>query len=414
MRMLYSPWGWSPAFLISLIGGVTTSSAWGQSIIPESDIPKLDILDPVATSASILINPVPPSSAIQQTVQQAYLEHFDPADIPYIPYLAAPENLNPGLYIPPEPEPEPEPPEPEPEPLEPTTDEDPFIPVWEVDGLTVNFSDDFSNFGQNNRFFEPTITGVLPNSDRLSVTTGFNSFIQPDVASVHNIPIKVAWTRKMGDFTTTLGGGVDLFNRLPIEINLDASTSVPVWKQATLSFFVEHETYKFNATTLNNQIKYWRYGPNLFWQIAPDLSFFSLVRWGHYNDGNLEQQSFSRLEKTFGDFSLAANVFNWSYQENLESASGYFSPADFLVANGEVAWKDQVFDWLDCRVAASWGRQRLAGQWTSAYSYGGKCSVQVLDTLAIDLGYAFSNVVSQTGGSAFNNRSITGQIRAQF
>ena len=252
--MLYSSWGWSPAFLISLIGWVTTSSAWGQTIIPEADIPKLDILEPVATSASVLINPGPPSSAMQQTVQQAYLETFNEIDSPHIPYLAAPENLNPGLYIPPEPEPEPEPPEPEPEPLEPTTDEDPFIPVWEVDGLTVNFSDDFSNFGQNNRFFEPTIMGVLPNGDRLSVTTGFNSFIQPDIASVHNIPIKVAWTRKMGDFTTTLGGGVDLFNRLPIEINLDASTSVPVWKQATLSFFVEHKTYKFNATTLNNQI----------------------------------------------------------------------------------------------------------------------------------------------------------------
>ena len=269
-------------------------------------------------------------------------------------------------------------------------------------------------FGQGNRFIEPTVTGILPNGDRLTFITGLNTFTQPDIDPVINVPMRTTWTRTIGEFTTTLGGGVDLFDQLPIAINIDVSTSVPLGNQATLSFFIEHGPYKFNATTLNNQITSWRYGPNLYWQISPNLSFFSLVRWGRYNDGNREQQSFSRLEETFGDFSVAANLFNWRYREDAESTSGYFSPADFLVTNGEIAWNGEIFDWLDCRLSASWGQQRLAGEWTSAYSYNSRCTFQVSDTLEVDLGYAFSNVASQTGDSAFNNRSITGQIRARF
>ena len=410
MRILYFPWSWYSILFMGLFGLATTSSASAQSVMSKSDITK-----PMAASASPLVIPAIPTS-MQETVRQAYNKTTPETDRPTIFHLAAPENLNPGLYIPP-PLPEPLPLEPlPPEPVTPAplAEEVPFVPIWEVDGLTVDFSDDFSNFDQGNRFIEPTVTGVLPNGDRLGFTTGLNTFIQPDVDSVVNIPLRTAWTREMGDFTTTLGGGVDFFDQLPPAINIDANTSVPLGNQATLSFFVEHGPYKFNATTLNNQITSWRYGPNLYWQIAPNVSFFSLVRWGRYNDGNREQQSFSRLETTLGDFSVAANVFNWRYRENAEATSGYFSPADFLVVNGEIAWNGEVFDWLDCRLAASWGQQRLAGAWTSAYSYNTQCTLPISDTVEVDLGYAFSNVISQTGGSAFNNRAITGQVRAEF
>ncbi len=337
-------------------------------------------------------------------------------------YLAAPENLNPGLYIPPPVEslPAPSPPEPvdlesvtpDPEAVEST--ESPVVPTWEVDGLTVNLSDDFSNFDQGNRIIEPTVTGTLPNGDSLAITTGFNRYAQPDVDTVFNVPLKAAWTGEMGDFTTTLGGGVDLFNQLPLAINFNANTSIPIGKKATLSFFVDYEPYKFNATTINNQIKAWRYGPNLYWQITPDMYLFSLVRWGRYNDGNQEQQSFSRVEKKLGDFYVAGNLFTWRYREDAESSSGYFSPPDFLVANAEVGWKGEVFEWLDCGAAASWGRQRLNSSWSSAYSYNAKCTFEIAESLEMDLGYDFSNVIGQTGGSAFNNRAITGQVRAKF
>ncbi|NEZ59077.1 hypothetical protein DXZ20_26225 [Leptolyngbyaceae cyanobacterium CCMR0081] len=355
---------------------------------------------------------------------------------PNVLYLAAPENLNPGLYVPLPVESSPTPLTPdsidsEPvtpstettegdsEPVTPTaetatTDTTPSVPFWEVEGLTINLSDAFSNFDQGNRIIEPTVTGTLPNGDPLSITTGFNRYAQPDVNTVFNIPLKAAWTREVGDFTTTTGGGIDLFNRLPVAINLNASTSVPIGKKATLSFFADYGPYKFNATTLNNQIKALRYGPNLYWQITPDMYLFSLVRWGRYNDGNHEQQSFSRLEKKFGDFHIAGNLFTWRYREDAELASGYFSPSDFLVANAEIGWKGEVFEWLACGTAASWGQQRLGGSWSSAYSYNAKCTFEITDHLEMDLGYAFSNVIGQTGGSAFNNRAVTGQVRAKF
>lgn len=182
-------------------------------------------------------------------------------------YLAAPENLNPGLYRPPSAIPSPESITPEPvtpDPEEPESDETPIVPIWDIDGLTIDLSDNFSNFSQGNRIVEPTVTGNLPNGDRLAVTMGLNRFTQPDIQTVFNAPLKATWTGEVGDFTTTVGGGVDFFNQLPVAINLNASTSVPIGEQAVLSFFVDHGPYKFNATTLTNQITAWRYGPNLY------------------------------------------------------------------------------------------------------------------------------------------------------
>ncbi|EKU97896.1 hypothetical protein Lepto7375DRAFT_7141 [Leptolyngbya sp. PCC 7375] len=355
----------------------------------------------------------------EENSQSSYSDYTDGANVSDVLYLAAPENLNPGLYIPPPVTPSSEPiaPElivPELEQTELESDATPFVPIWKINNLIINLSDDFSNFDQGNRIIEPTVTDTLPNGDQLAITTGFNRYAQPAVNTVFNIPLKASWTREMGDFTTTAGGGIDLFNQLPLAVNFNANASVPIGKKATLSFFVDYGSYKFNATTLNNQIRAWRYGPNLYWQISPDMYLFSLARWGRYNDGNQEQQSFSRIEKKLGDFYVAGNLFTWQYREDAETASGYFSPPDFLVANAEVGWKGEVLDWLDCGAAASWGRQRLNSSWSSAYNYNAKCTLEITESLEMDLGYAFSNVIGQTGDSAFNNRAITGQVRAKF
>ena len=357
------------------------------------------------------------SSDSQESLKKrSYSEYGDSNEPSDVLLLAAPENLNPGLYSPPPVNSPPESVTPAPisPAAEPESNETSFVPFWEIDDLTVNLSDNFSNFDQSNRIVEPTVTGTLPNGDRLAITTGFNRYTQPDVDTVFNVPLKASWTGEMGDFTTTAGGGVDFFNQLPVALNLNVSTSLPIGKKATLSLFVDYGPYKFNATTLNNQITAWRYGPNLYWQITPDMYLFSLVRWGRYNDGNQEQQSFSRVEKKLGNFYVAGNLFTWRYREDAESTSGYFSPSDFLVANGEVGWQENVLEWLDCGAAASWGRQRLSSRWSSAYSYNAKCTFEIAESLEIDLGYAFSNVIGQTGNSAFNNRAITGQVRAKF
>ncbi|NEQ33150.1 MAG: hypothetical protein F6K04_19495 [Leptolyngbya sp. SIO4C5] len=394
--------------VIFSLGTAIPAAAYGKLQHPKNSRPYLP--------ANIQGYPAQTESELERRTEVIH-EPWPLADENRAIYLAAPENLNPGLYRPPvEPDvPDIEQPNPAPNiPPETLTEEKPSVPFWQLENLSVDFSDAFTNFSQGNRFIEPTVSGFLANGDRLAVTSGLNTFTQPDTRSVINVPLKVAWTREIGDFTTTLGGGIDLFDRLPTALNFAANTSVPLGQQAVLSFFVEQGPYKFNATTLNNQITSLRYGPNLYWQINQNTSFFSLVRWGHYNDGNREQQSFSRLEHRAGDFSLAANVFNWRYHQDAEVSSGYFSPPDFLVLNGEIAWEGEVLNWLDCRLTASWGQQRLTGDWTSAFGYSTQCTVEVTESLEFDLKYAFDNVISQTGGSAFNNRAISGQVRARF
>ncbi len=433
LRLICYPWRGDFILGIFLFSKVLTGAAWGvsepsnlelyNSQIGSGDLLSFGRLRVMKLDKSSVGQGFSPVSDLisslntQENYQSNYSEYADGTDVSDVLYLAAPENLNPGLYIPPPVAPSPEPVTPElvvPEPVELESEDNPFVPIWEIDNLTVNLSDDFSNFEQGNRIIEPTITGTFSNGDRLTVTTGFNRYTQPDINTVFNVPLKAAWTREMGDVTTTAGGGVDFFNRSPIAINLNASMSVPIGKKATLSFFVDHSPYKFNATTLNNQITAWRYGPNLYWQITPDMYLFSLARWGRYNDGNQEQQSFSRIEKKLGDFYIAGNLFTWKYREDAESVSGYFSPPDFLVANTEIGWEGEVLEQMDCGVAASWGRQRLNSSWSSAYSYNAKCTLEIAESLEMDLGYTFSNVIAQTGGSAFNNRAITGQVRAKF
>ncbi|ESA38983.1 hypothetical protein N836_29755 [Leptolyngbya sp. Heron Island J] len=430
-RLIHYSWGRHAIWCLLLFAAELPKAAWGISVpfnlelrnlqtSPEDDSDSMDLLASVLQTTSISPTSSPVSSYTledSETSQSIHSELTHGEISSDVLYLAAPENLNPGLYIPTPVEPSSKPITPEPiapDFEEPESIENTSVPIWEIDDLTVNLSDDFSNFGQGNRIIEPTMTGSLPNGDQLAIMMGFNRYAQSDVDTVFNVPLKASWTREMGDFTTTAGGGVDLFNQLPVALNLIASTSVPVGKKAVLSFFVDHGPYKFNTTTLNNQITAWRYGPNLYWQITPDMYLFSLARWGRYNDGNREQQSFSRLEKKLGDFYVAGNLFTWRYREDAESTSGYFSPPDFLVANAEIGWQGEVLEWLDCGAVASWGRQRLNGSWSSAYSYNAKCTFEIAESLEMDLGYAFSNVIGQTGGSAFNNRTITGQVRAKF
>jgi hypothetical protein len=317
---------------------------------------------------------------------------------------SAPENLNPGLFVPPS-----VPPSPPPEPALSPAD----APFWQIETLTVDFRNDFNNFAQGNRTFEPTVTGRLANGDRLSFSTGLNTFNQPAVDQVVNVPLRAAWTSQMGDFTTTLGAGVDVFNRLPLAPNLTASTSVPIGPSATLSFNLDYGPYKINATSLQNQIAAWRYGPNLFWQITPDTSLFSLVRLGNFSDGNWEQQSFSRLEQRLGEFTLAANLFNWQFSRDVETTSGYFSPPDFWVTNAELAWRGQVFEPVSCRVAANLGPQHLLGEWSLTYGYEALCTAQ-FNQVELDLGYSFSTVAAGTEGSDYSNRALRGQVRATF
>lgn len=344
--------------------------------------------------------------------------------------IAAPQNLNPGLYIPlfdAE--------EFNDNPLEsddadlstPDSPEDAeaedatpsglfhYLSGFTVNDLDIDYQQNFDNFGGFEYGLQPTLNFENDRGDRIGVTTGAEIFDQTTAEQVINVPLEASWHRKIGQSSIDVSAGVDFFDRLPIAPRLSVGGSTPLFKGATLSGVAEYEPYKFNAQTLENEIRALRFGPNLFWQIAPNTSLFSLVRVGTYNDGNTEQQSFSRLEHRIGSFGIAANLFNWVYRSDMEMSSGYFSPQDFLVYSGELFWEDTVFNHLDCRASASLGRQRLGGSWTSGYSYGGQCAIPITQDIFLDVKYAFSNVRDQmTGESAFNSSALTSGLRVDF
>lgn len=331
---------------------------------------------------------------------------------------AAPENFNPSLQIQPSPPPKPpEKPKP-PVPIEPTQ---PTL-VW--DSLQVDFRNDRDNFDQHNQFIEPTAQFRLPNGNKIKFKTGFNTFNQTGVESITNIPFQLGWEGKIDKLTLSTALGVELFDRLPTAINLNARLEAPIGIKVSpsgklrsglvLSANLDQGPYKSNARTLDNQITAWRFGPDLYWQIDSNTSLFSSFRLGKYNDGNDERQFYSRLERKLGQFSVAANLFNWSYDRNLENTSGYFSPPDFLVYNAEVGWEGDVLKFLRCRLSATLGRQRLQGKFDNANGYQARCTAKISPNLEADLGYAFSNVRNRTGLNEYSDRTFTGQLRFKF
>ncbi|MEH2421220.1 MAG: hypothetical protein V7K48_09920 [Nostoc sp.] len=334
--------------------------------------------------------------------------------------IAAPENFNPDLRLPPV---LPEPPQ---NSSPPKTSTESGTPDAVLESIDTDYRYDTDNFGQTNFFLEPTVQFRLSNGNKIFFKTGFNFFEQPGVESVTNFPLQVGWQGKIGQVTLQTAAGVDVFNRLPTAINLNAKVEAPIspprvsssgrlLSAVILAGNLEQGPYKSNARTLDNQITAWRFGPDLYWQVDRNTSLFSSLRLGSYNDGNSEVQSFSRLERKFGQFSLAANLFTWSYDRDLERTSGYFSPPDFLVYNGEVAWEGDIANFLRCRLAANLGRQRLKGEFDNANTYQTRCTVKVSPNIELDLGYSFSNVRNQeTGGSAYSGNSLTGQLRVKF
>lgn len=339
-------------------------------------------------------------------------------------FIASPENFNPELKLPTPSKLEVEPQqerqeEPNFDQIEKTTP-----PLFTIESITPNFRLDQDNYGQTNQIIEQMLKLRLRNGDTLSIKTGFNTFNQEEIEVVNNIPIYLGWQGEIEQLKVAIDGGIDLFDRLSPapSLNLNLSTLVDSrsknnqpYSFLTLSAAVKHEPYKFNAETLENSISFWRFSPSLYWQINPNLTLFSVAQLGWFSDGNQEFQTFSRLEQKVDDFTLALNLFSWSFQSDMFQQSGYFSPADFLVYNAEVAWNKEIFDFLVCRVSASVGKQRLNGSLDNAITYNALCTSKISPNIELDLGYGFSNVRnSETGDSAYNNETFTGQMRIKF
>lgn len=321
--------------------------------------------------------------------------------------LASPSQLNPSLRLP----------DPEPLPIEKPTitpkKETTMVDYAVLDSMTTNFQNDDNKSGQRSQIIEPTWKWRFKDGTIISLQTGFNSFDLTGKKSIYNLPLQFSVEKKLGSLNLNARGGIDIYDRLPTTINFELNASLPVLNGVTLFGFLEQKPYKSNVDTIENQIKIRRFGPNIYWQIDPDTSLFSLYRWGNYSDGNNDQQSFSRLERKFGQFAIAANLFTWSYDRESQP-NIYFSPRDFLVYTGELSWQGDIFNFLNCKLAINAGEQRLNSSFTPANSYQAKCTVKVLPNIEMDLGYLYNNVQQSGGGPKYQNETISGQLRMKF
>jgi hypothetical protein len=287
------------------------------------------------------------------------------------------------------------------------------VPFAVLEGIQPNIHNDWNNSGQVNRIIESTAILRLNNGDRILFTTGYNTYEQLDTKTATNIPLGIDWETKINSLKVRSGVGVDILSGATTP-NFNLKVDYPLTTGLTVSADLQQGAYKFNAKTIENQISALRYGPSVFWQLDKDTSLFSSLKLGSYSDSNQEQQSFSRIERKFGEFSVAGNLFTWNYKNSTDK--GYFAPPDFLVYTGEVAWEGSVIrDVLNCRLSASLGGQNVNSTSSDAGGYQTKCTAKISPNLEADLGYSFSNVKSTVPTTSnANSQSILGQVRVKF
>ncbi|WP_299486005.1 hypothetical protein [Acaryochloris sp. IP29b_bin.137] len=291
--------------------------------------------------------------------------------------------------------------------------DDPQVSFLVLENSTTDFKLDFDEFGKENLKIEEIISFRLRNGDLVTFTTGLNTYKQNDLEPVKNIPLILGWETEQGDVSLNVAAGAEVFNRLDPQPTFKVGAKTSLFGQVLVSGEVEHGPYKFNTTTLENEISYWRFRPSVFWQIDSQTTFFGLFQAGLFNDGNQEIQSFSRLERKIGPFSVAANVFTWNFAEDLEAESGYFSPLSFLLYNAEVGWKGKIFDPLTCQFAASIGNQVVNGGKSTGRGLQAKCTASLAENVELDFGYVLTNIIS-SGAGASNSHIFSGQLRIDF
>jgi hypothetical protein len=287
------------------------------------------------------------------------------------------------------------------------------VPFAVLEGLQPNIRNDRNNSGQVNQTIESTAIFRLNNGDRLLFTTGYDTYEQVGVKTVTNIPLGINWETKINSLKISPGVGIDTLSGATTP-HFNLKVDYPLTTGLTVSADLQQGAYKFNAKTIGNQISALRYGPSIFWKIDKDTSLFSSLKLGSYSDNNQEQQSFSRIERKFGEFSIAGNLFTWNYKNPTDK--GYFAPPDFLVYTGEIAWEGSVIrELLSCRLSASLGGQNVNATSSDAGGYQTKCTAKISPNLEADLGYSFSNVKSTVPiTSNANSQSILGQVRVKF
>ena len=235
------------------------------------------------------------------------------------------------------------------------------------------------------------------------IRTGIHAFQENGIEDITNVPLQIGIEKQFKDVSLSAGGGGNFFNRLPATPSLFASASWQATPRLLFSGDITYGSYKFSAASLENNIRAVRLTPAVYWQIDPATSLYSSFTWGSYSDGNQEQQVVVNMERTFGSFFMKGTAFFWAYDQALDN--GYFDPDGYSLYEGEVGWEGRIAEALNCRIAASLGRQSLDQDSSTASGYKGKCTAQLSPALEAGLGYYYSNTID-TPSSENNQRSV--------
>jgi hypothetical protein len=319
---------------------------------------------------------------------------------------------------------------PEPDPSQPRIQDyrsvDPPMPniLWESVGVDVRNS--VGSDDKHKRVIEPFAQFHLRNGDQIKLTSGWNFFDQAGIESINNYPLRLNWQRKIDEARIHVGAGVDFFDDLPAVPNFITKFDLPIGTKfdgqgrlsqgLIFSTAIDYGAYKFSAKSLQSRITTTQIKPSLYWQISPSTNFYGHYQFGIYNDGNYEQQVFSRLQQKLGpEFYIAANLFSWSYFKDEERTNGYFSPPDFLTYTGEIGWEGNVVrDQLKCRLSVAIGRQRNLGNYAAANTYNARCDARLSPDLALEVGYSLSNIRDRSSPDDFQTQELSGQLKYRF
>lgn len=244
----------------------------------------------------------------------------------------------------------------------------------------------------------------------LTLNSYYKPFNQNQTELAENLTLDID-KGKFDNPNVWLGQGIDRLDPFPSQKNFSLHFSNQVLPTMTLSSVIEHGSKKENAKAMLNQINVWRAGSSLYWKLTNNTVLSNSVLLGNYNDGNKDLQTYSRIDQNFGSFSLSADLSTASYEQDLETSSGYFSPSNYLLYSAEAAWKQIFFDSSTCKLALRAGEQKLLNDLSKVYSVGSFCDVVISDKANLDFSYSLANV---SGAERKIYHDFTGTIRFTF
>jgi len=261
-----------------------------------------------------------------------------------------------------------------------------------------------SSQSKTNQQIDTTIRFQLPSANSTPfIRTGIHTFQEDGIEDITNFPLQIGIEKQFKDISLSAGGGGNFFNRLPATPSLFASVNWQATPRILFSGDITYRSYKFSAASLENNIRAVRVTPAVYWQIDPATSFYSSFTWGNYSDGNQEQQIVVNLERTAGGFFIKTTAFFWAYDQDLDN--GYFDPDSYSLYEGEIGWEGRIAEGLNCRIAASLGRQSFDQDNSTANGYKGNCTAQLSPSFEAGLGYYYSNTIN-TPSNENNQRSV--------